>query len=193
MTKLSWAYQHGSCTVGVRFSEKRKYDLNLTTLQTSVLMMFNTTDELNYQQILEEMDIEPEELRKILYSLSCNRYKVLRKSTEVREVHDTDVFKFNEQFHSKLIYLTIPVPQEKETFISVKVEADRSFAIEATIVKLLKARKIINHNELVNEVLSMLATFKPSTRAIKERLENLINKEFVERDPDDANLYRYVA
>ena len=36
-------------------------------------------------------------------------------------------------------------------------------------------------------------TFRPDPRAIKKRVEDLIDREYLQRDPDNAKLYRYLA
>ncbi|KAK9839528.1 hypothetical protein WJX81_007425 [Elliptochloris bilobata] len=44
------------------------------------------------------------------------------------------------------------------------------------------------------EVVSQLqGTFQPDLRQIKKRIEDLIAREFLERDLDNANSYRYLA
>ncbi|KAE9208405.1 hypothetical protein PF004_g16772, partial [Phytophthora fragariae] len=70
---------------------------------------------------------------------------------------------------------------------------DRSIAIEAAIVRIMKARKTLQHQQLISEVLSQLAFFKPNLKVIKRRIEALIDREYLERDPDQANTYRYLA
>jgi len=110
----------------------------------------------------------------MLHSLSCNKYNVLLKTGDRTKIAVNDDFKVNEDFTSKLLRFIVPVPTEKDTFIKEKVEADRSFAIDAAIVKLLKTRKRISHLQLMQDVINILQTFKPNPRLIKERIENLI-------------------
>lgn len=51
----------------------------------------------------------------------------------------------------------------------------------------------LQHPQLLAEVLSQLSFFKPNPKLIKKRLEHLIEREFIERDRDNPNLYRYMA
>ena len=77
-------------------------------------------------------------------------------------MNDHDEFIVNDDFSSKLLRFSLPQLEEKDTFVREKIEQDRSGAVEAAIVKILKARKQMYHQELVGEVQLMLATFKPT-------------------------------
>ena len=75
-----------------------------------------------------------------------------------------------------------------------KVEEDRKPEIEAAIVRVMKSRKVLDHNTVITEVTRQLAArFVPNPAVIKKRIEGLIEREFLERDRDDRTLYRYLA
>ena len=47
---------------------------------------------------------------------------------------------------------------------------------------------------LVPEVLEQLRhRFKPDVKVIKERIEHLIEREYIERDSKDRSMYHYLA
>jgi hypothetical protein len=79
-----------------------------------------------------------------------------------------------------------------QTFIEV-IQEDRSIAIEAAIVRIMKSRKKLEHNQLVQEVMQSLRVFKPNPVQIKTKIEHLIEKDYLERDTEDKNVYRYLA
>lgn len=75
-----------------------------------------------------------------------------------------------------------------------KVEDDRRHFIEATIVRVMKARKTMEHNDLVSEVMKISSTIsRPTAIMIKQKIEGLIEKEYMKRDEDDRRRYIYRA
>ncbi len=61
-------------------------------------------------------------------------------------------------------------------------------------MRIMKSRRVLDHNSIVAEVTRQLSTrFVPQPAVIKKRIENLIEREFLERDQADRKLYRYLA
>jgi len=74
------------------------------------------------------------------------------------------------------------------------VEEDRKHLTEAVIVRIMKSRKKMEHNQLVTEVVKHLQNrFTPQPGLIKQRIEKLIEREYLERSPEDMKLYSYLA
>ena len=58
----------------------------------------------------------------------------------------------------------------------------------------MKSWKWLDHNELIGEVIWLVNNqFAPSPSMIKQRIENLIEKEYIAWDPADVKFYQYVA
>ncbi len=74
------------------------------------------------------------------------------------------------------------------------VEEDRKHLTEAIIVRVMKSRKTLDHNQLIVEVTKHLANrFAPTPGLVKQRIERLIEREYLERDADDRRVYKYLA
>jgi len=89
--------------------------------------------------------------------------------------------------------IRIPMASLEESHNRERVEEDRTLAIEAAIVRIMKARKTLAHQQLVGEVLTQLSFFKPDPKVIKKRIEGLIDREYLERDEHNTSVYRYLA
>ena len=58
--------------------------------------------------------------------------------------------------------------------------------------QVMKARKQLDHNTLLEEVFKQCTLFKPQPQQIKLQIENLIEREFLNRDPAQRNVYHYL-
>ena len=56
----------------------------------------------------------------------------------------------------------------------------------------MKTRQRMKHHDLVGEVLRQLQFFNPDAKVIKRRIEYCISNDYMERDPEDVNVYTYV-
>lgn len=60
--------------------------------------------------------------------------------------------------------IRIPMASLEESHNVKRVEEDRTIAIEAAIVRIMKARKTLAHQQLVAEVLTQLVFFRPDPK-----------------------------
>jgi cullin 3 len=78
--------------------------------------------------------------------------------------------------------------------VAAQVENQRKNMIEASIVRIMKSRRTLDHANLVAEVTRQLGgRFKPTQQNIKKRIESLLEREYLERDKDDRRIYSYLA
>jgi len=183
-------------------SGPRKHIIQVSTYQMVILMLFNARDRLTYEEIKSETDIPEKDLMRALQSLALGKItqRVLIKEPKTKEIEPDHIFMVNDQFTSKLYRVKIQTvaakgesePERKET--RSKVDEDRKHEIEAAIVRIMKARKEMQHNVLVAEVTEQLkARFLPNPVIVKKRIEGLIEREYLARKPDDRKIYTYVA
>uniref|UniRef100_A0A0D9VL05 Cullin family profile domain-containing protein n=1 Tax=Leersia perrieri TaxID=77586 RepID=A0A0D9VL05_9ORYZ len=199
--RLTWQTNMGTADIKATFGKSQKHELNVSTYQMCVLMLFNSTDGLTYKDIEQYTEIPALDLKRCLQSLACVKGKnVLRKEPMSKDISEDDTFYFNDKFTSKLVKVKIGTvvaqkesePEKQET--RQRVEEDRKPQIEAAIVRIMKSRRVLDHNSIVAEVTKQLqARFLPNPVVIKKRIESLIEREFLERDKADRKLYRYLA
>jgi hypothetical protein len=74
------------------------------------------------------------------------------------------------------------------------VDRDRRYSVDAAIVSIMKERRHVTHATLVLDVQArLLCLFKPTAKLIKLRIEDMISRDYIERDADDHALYNYLA
>jgi len=56
----------------------------------------------------------------------------------------------------------------------------------------MKTHKRMDFNELLAQVLSALSMFQPQPKIIKQRIEKLIQDEFLARDEESKNILHYL-
>lgn len=192
--KLTWIYSLGTCNIIGKFDPK-PMELIVTTYQASALLLFNASERLSYSEIKSQLNLTDEDIVRLLHSLACAKYKILNKEPNTKTVAQTDYFEFNAKFTDKMRRIKIPLPpvDEKKKVIE-DVDKDRRYAIDASIVRIMKSRKVLSHQQLVMECVEQLGRmFKPDFKAIKKRIEDLITREYLERDKDNPNMFRYLA
>lgn len=58
----------------------------------------------------------------------------------------------------------------------------------------MKARKELRHEQLITATIEAVKQhFVPEVKAIKQRIDQLVEREYLRRDDDDFNRYIYVA
>ena len=194
--KLLWLHSLGTCIMKVRFSSGVK-ELSVSFFQAAVLMAFEDSDSLTYSELSTATGLEDDELKRTLQSLACGRERVLLKDPKGKDVNDSDIFTFNSKYTSKLYRVRINAIQMKESVDESKktnemVLQDRQHQIDAAIVRIMKTRKTLGHKLLISELISQLR-FPVHPPDLKRRVESLIDREYLERDSSDPQIYNYLA
>lgn len=192
--KLTWIYGLGMCTLNGKFNA-RGIELQVSTFQAAVLLLFNDAESLSFGEVKEQLGLPEEDCVRLLHSLSCAKYKILTKEPVGKTVGHDDVFQFNAGFTDRMRRIKVPLPpvDEKKKVVE-DVDKDRRYAIDAAVVRTMKSRKQLPHQQLVLEVVQQLSRmFKPDFKIIKKRIEDLITRDYLERDPNNPNMFRYLA
>lgn len=217
---LVWLNAHGHVTLRAFFPKGRR-EISVSTFQATILLLFNDAQQLSYADIGAASGIkDADELKRTLLSLFAGQFRVLNKvgeassqpttptndegttphltaaAAEKREIAPTDIFQFNEEFTSKKVRIKINQIQLKETRVEQQktqesVFQDRIGQVDAALVRIMKTRKQLHHNDLTAEVISALR-FPFQASDLKKRIETLIDREFIARDKSDATLYNYI-
>lgn len=202
---LHWAPNFGNVDLRMRF-KKKLYEINMSTYASLIIMLFDGSEpgyQLTCLQIQERTNIPRPELGRQLQSLAvAPRTRLLSKSPMTKDINDSDVFTINENFSSpltKLKVFTVSLANklEDDSERSKTIDAlkkSRKYETDAAIVRIMKARKVMRHNELLGETIRQLQhRFKPPPSLIKQRIEELLEREYLARDSEDRSVYKYLA
>ncbi|MFH4983112.1 hypothetical protein AB6A40_009821 [Gnathostoma spinigerum] len=211
--KLQWLHHwsHGTIVFG---NAMGKFDLDVTTLQMSVLFSWNdrADQRLSYESLRIATQLPASELTRTLYSLVAYpklRHQVLCTdctSLNPREFNDSTLFWINQQFCiikngkdqsrgrlnliGRLQLSTEPNHQaEHDDIIALRV-----LRVQEAVVKIMKVRKRCQSAQLQTELIELLKQmFLPSRKLVKEQIEWLIENKFIARDPSDFNTFVYIS
>merc|ERR1711998_677607 len=194
---LQWLYTLGDVLVKATFG-KKSFDMSVTPFQAAALLAFNglaSGQELGFEDARAAIEVDVEVGKRVLHSLACGKYRVLNKTGNPKTINPADTFSPNSAFTSKLRRFGIPMAAldtESKKRIDNEVLAQRGFTIDACLVRTMKARKRLAHQQLIGEVIHQVQNFKPDSKTIRQRIEGLIEREYLKRDDADPKVYIYM-
>lgn len=178
--RLQWTFSLGSAIVKGNFQNyKRSFDMQVTTLQAVVMMAFNndslggaSEEVISFASLQQNLNMPEDILKKALHSLVAGKFKILKKANngdsgggkDDKKILSTDSFQFNDAFSCPMRKFRIPMASLEDSHNMKRVEEDRSHAIEAAAVRIMKARKTLSHQQLLSEVMQQLSFFRPDAK-----------------------------
>jgi len=170
----------------------------MSSFQAVVLLLFNEdTKPLSYEYIKSATSLPDAELIRTLQSLACGKVRPIKKHPQGKDVNPTDTFTVNlgfddPKFRIKINQIQLKETKEENNQTHEQVAQDRQYETQAAIIRIMKSRKTVSHNELITETINQTQKRGVLDMAdIKKNIEKLIDKEYMERSAN--NSYTYLA
>ena len=198
--KLTWMHNlsYGDLTTNyIKGSDgkRMKYVFQASGLQMVILLAFNQQETLTITDLAQATGMKSDNLTPQIELLV--KMKILKQKTG-EESHQP-AYTLNTKYSYKKIKVNInqPIKSEvaAETSDLVKgAEEDRTYTIQATIVRIMKSRNVLSHALLVGETIAQCSKyFTPKVPSIKKNIDSLIEKEYLKRSEGKRDEYTYVA
>ncbi|KAJ2470555.1 ubiquitin ligase (cullin) of SCF [Coemansia sp. RSA 2322] len=213
--KLNWLWPYCKAEIKIFFpnatgpAAKSGYMFQVTTYQLVILLLFNAESgpgtgydsaagpTLTFAQIVAATGLGDEIVKSEL-EVFC-KARMLNSSGANSSVVDTKgSYTLNADFKSKRLRINLAGTKKPEQKREVKetmkaVDEDRLFTIQAAIVRIMKSRKHLGHRQLIEETINQIKPFQAQVSSIKQTIDQLIDKSYLERDSNDRNAYNYLA
>ncbi|KAI0662263.1 Cullin-domain-containing protein [Cubamyces menziesii] len=187
--KLTWLWNYSKNELRTNYLNQ-KYILMTSSWQMAVLLQYNNNDTLSLDELVNATAISKDILKQVLAVLV--KAKIL-----INE--ETDQYDLNPNFKSKKIRINLNTPIKAEqkaesTDVLKTVDEDRKYVIQASIVRIMKARKTMKNQALIQEVITQISQrFTPKIPDIKKAIDHLLEKEYIERVEGTRDTFAYVA
>jgi len=205
--KLTYLHHLSRAEMDSRAVRGKLFKLTVSTYQMGVLLLFNDKDTQTLKDLQQATELQDHVLKAALLALV--KTKIIDTKTEdFKEWTELSTFTVNGKLKSKRnkinCILNITVGKESSggdsgaTITNQEIEQDRVFKLRAAIVRIMKARKVLSHNELIAETTKQVSKwFAPRMVTIKKVVEFLIDQEYIRRVVDENNntlkMYEYQA
>jgi len=157
-------------------------------VHAAILKCFTkSNNSLTIQDIINKTKIEKDVIQKYIKKLITKN--LLKFEDDVFSVN----YEVNKEGNNGIIALIDYDEEENSEEDKEKEEKsieERKFVIDAYIMKILKQKKIMKRNELINIVKERMP-FEEKEEIINKRVDQLINNRYISKDDNDDNLIKY--
>lgn len=210
--KLTWLWQLCKGEIKANYIKNAKvpYTFMVSTFQMAILLLFNESDTVTYEDAQKATALSNEWLDPSLSVFV--KAKVLIPQPENGKAEPGTSYVLNHNFKNKKVKVNLNITVKSEAKQEVEdthktIEEDRKLLMQVSfvlnliflsflltfaksaIVRIMKSRKKMKHVNLVQETIAQIRSrFTPKIQDIKKSIDQLIEKEYLERLEDNDEL-----
>ncbi|CAI6234316.1 unnamed protein product [Periconia digitata] len=187
--KLTWLWHLSKGEMKANYckvaGQKASPTLQVSTFQMAILLLFNDSETVAYDEIAEATKLDRDTLDPSIAVFI--KAKVLIAEPEGAKPVSGTSYKLNYGFKPKKIKINLNIAikgeQKQEAEDTHKtIEEDRKLLMQSAIVRIMKSRKKMKHQQLVSETIQQIKSrFLPRVPDIKKCIDILLEKEYLER------------
>lgn len=204
---LHWMWSHSRADLKVNYPATKSggktstYIFSVTAHQMALLLQFNESSELCVEDLMVATGLPAQAvIGAATWLLKGRVLKILHpKDTNVSKLEQDTRLALNMDFKNKKMRLNFAKMNKEESIaedrdVLEKIQEGRRMMTQAAMVRIMKARKSVQYNQLVSEAISLIkGRFLPQVSEVKKCIDILMEKEFIRRDESDRNLLHYIA
>lgn len=195
--ELKWLWNHGRAEIKANLSRKGKppFTFTVSNLQLMILMAYNKNQSYTFRDLHEIVGASQPSFEAHLTPLT--KYKLIDQSP-AGDFTGATVLTMVEEYKSKKLKVNFisaiktNEPKVEDEEAVKEIDEKRKNFLMACIVRIMKSRKLVKHNDLINEVLPQTKDkFNAKIIDVKRAIDQLIERQFIQRL--DNNSYEYIT
>ncbi|THX02615.1 Cullin-domain-containing protein [Aureobasidium pullulans] len=185
--KLTWLWHLCKGEIRANYVRMNKvpYTFQVSTYQMAILLLFNDSDTVTYDEMSEATKLNKDTLDPSVAIML--KARVLTAKPDGAGQQSGTTYTLNQGFKNKKLKVNLNIAIRSEQKQEVEdthktIEEDRKMLMQSAIVRIMKSRKTMKHTQLVAEVISQIKNrFVPKVPDIKKCIDILLEKEYLER------------
>ncbi|KAH9367051.1 hypothetical protein HPB48_018111 [Haemaphysalis longicornis] len=200
--KLTWLYHISEGELATTCF-RRPYILRASTMHMVVLLQYNDSLSFTMQHLQEATGISTDMLHSVLKAMLEEGLLSLKDQEQDVQKHQLlppdAVLSLNTEFSNAKLLVDIRARLNTDAKVQkdadeATIKAERKTCIQAAIVRVMKNRGMLKREQIVANVIDLLSCrFKPDVECIKECIEHLVKKEYLEKAEGEEDTYIYLA
>jgi cullin 1 len=189
--KWHWSLNRGE----IKANLQKPFTFSMTLYQMSIILPFNEIDSYTVGELLELTGLDQSTFQNSITPMI--KYKLLIPSSSKLDDRATKLTIVSE-FKSKRLKINFAAgarttdTKQDQIDAEKEINEDRKNYLKACIVRIMKARKLLQHNLLINEVVQQShQRFSAKIADIKKCIDELVDQEYLRRNEDQT--YDYLA